>query len=60
MKPWTALFFVTLTAGAALAAANALSAALNLTTHHAHWIGFLAGLVGFCGGVLLLLKYEGV
>ena len=37
-----------------------VSAALELSSHHAHWIGFLAGLIGFCGGgVLLLLKYEG-
>jgi hypothetical protein len=57
MKPWIALFFATLTPWAAIVAANALSAALELSIDKAHSIGVLAGLVGFFGGVFLLEKY---
>jgi hypothetical protein len=59
MKTWITLFFATLTMWAAIAAANALSVALKLSSDNAHSIGFLAGLAGFYCGVVFLWKYEG-
>lgn len=50
-------FFATLTTWAAIVAANALSAALKLSSDNAHSICFLAGFAGFYGGVFLLMKY---
>jgi hypothetical protein len=59
MKTWIALFFAVLTTWAAIVAANALSAALELGFEGTHLLGVLAAIAGFFGGVFLLWKYEG-